>query len=191
MFNLLKKMLMNRDLAYWSTINVGPIFRQHVSTICQKAYRSTNVLFRCFNTDNANDALIRGYTPFVRPLLEYCSTVWNPFIHAKYNLGMTDELENIQRHFTRRLYYRCRLDCNHLERINHLQLESLELRRIYNHAIHLSSTELRALDMTHSNLIKWSLGLSKFCRTTPLLRALGTQKIPAMRDHQSVNLLKR
>ena len=32
------------------------------------------------------------------------------------------------------LYYRYRLDCNHdyLERINHLQLESLELRRIYN-----------------------------------------------------------
>ena len=47
---------------------------------------------------------------------------------------MTDELEHIQRYFTRRLYYRCRLDCNHdyLERINHLQLESLELRRIYN-----------------------------------------------------------
>ena len=42
---------------------------------------------------------------------------------------MTEELENIQR-----LYYRCRLDCNHdyLERINNLQLESLELRRIYN-----------------------------------------------------------
>ena len=95
------------------------LFRQHVSTInCQKAYRATNVLFRCFNTDDAN-ALIRGYKSFVRPILEYCSTVWNPFIHAKYYLGMTDELENIQRYFTRRLYYRCRLDCNHdyLERI--------------------------------------------------------------------------
>ena len=59
------------------------------------------------------------------------------------------------------------------------------------HAIDLSTTELRALDTTHSNLIKWSLGLSKFCRSTPLLRALGVQRIPAMRDHQSVNLLKR
>ena len=64
----------------------GSLFRQHVSTICQKAYTATNVLFRCFNTDNAKS--------FVRPLLEYCSTVWNPFIHAKYYLGMTDELEN-------------------------------------------------------------------------------------------------
>ena len=70
------------------------LFWQHVSTICQKAYRTTHVLFRCFNTVNAN-ALTRGYKSFVRPLLEYCSTVWNPFIHAKYYLGMTDELENI------------------------------------------------------------------------------------------------
>ena len=27
---------------------------------------------------------------FVRPPLEYCSIMWNPFIHANYYLGMTD-----------------------------------------------------------------------------------------------------
>ena len=59
------------------------------------------------------------------------------------------------------------------------------------HAIDLSTTELRALDTTHLNLVKWSLWLSKFCRSTPLLRALGVKRIPAMTDHQSVNLLKR
>ena len=130
------------------------LFRQHVSTICQKAYRATNVLFRCFNTDNAN-ALIRGYKSFVRPLLEYCSTVWNPFIHAKYYLGMTDELENIQRYFTRRLYYRCRLDCNHdyLERINHLQLESLELRRIYNDMTMVFKIVHKFINLNESNLL--------------------------------------
>ena len=53
---------------------------------------------------------------------------------AKYYLGMTGELENIQWYFTRRFYYICRLDCNHdyLDRINHLQLENLELQSIYN-----------------------------------------------------------
>ena len=130
------------------------LFRQHVSTICQKAYTATNVLFRCFNTDNAN-ALIRGYKSFVRPLLEYCSTVWNPFIHAKYYLGMTDELENIQRYFTRRLYYRCRLDCNHdyMARINHLQLESLELRRIYNDMTMVFKIVHKFTDLNDSNLL--------------------------------------
>ena len=56
------------------------LFKQHVSYICKKAYCSTNVLFRCFNTANTV-ALIRGYKSFIRPVLEYCSTVWNPYIH--------------------------------------------------------------------------------------------------------------
>ena len=92
---------------------------------------------------------------FVRPLLEYCSTVWNPFIHAKYYLGMTDELENIQRYFTRRLYYRCRLDCNHdyMARINHLQLESLELRRIYNDMTMVFKIVHKFTDLNDSNLL--------------------------------------
>ena len=137
---------------YWLTINV--YFDRMYPPFVKKAYTATNVLFRCFNTDNAN-ALIRGYKSIVRPLLEYCSTVWNPFIHAKCYLGMTDELENIQRYFTRRLYYRCRLDCNHdyMARINHLQLESLELRRIYNDMTMVFKIVHKFTDVNDSNLI--------------------------------------
>ena len=126
------------------------------------AYRAINELFRCFNTDNAN-ALIRGYKSFVRPILEYCPTVWNPFIHAKYYLGMVDELENIQRYFTRRLYYRCRLDCNHdyLERINNLKLESLELRRIYNDMTMVFKIVHKFINLNESDLVNispWARG---------------------------------
>ena len=66
-------------LVYWSTINV------YFDSMCPPFVKKPIELqlFRCFNTDNAN-ALIRGYKSFVRPILEYCSTVWNPFIHAKY-----------------------------------------------------------------------------------------------------------
>ena len=48
---------------------------------------------------------------------------------------MTDQLENVQRYFTRRVYFRCKLECKHDypdNRLVHLQLESLELRRLYN-----------------------------------------------------------
>ena len=109
------------------------LFKQHVSYICKKAYCSTNVLFRCFHTANTV-ALIRGYKSFIRPVLEYCSTVWNPYIHARHFIGMTDQLENVQRYFTRRVYYRCKLEGKHdyPDRLVHLQLESLELRRLYN-----------------------------------------------------------
>ena len=54
------------------------LFKQHMFYICKKAYCSTNVLFRCFHTANTV-ALIRCYKSFIRPVLEYCSTVWNPY----------------------------------------------------------------------------------------------------------------
>ena len=57
------------------------LFKQYVSYICKKAYCSTNVLFRCFHTANTA-ALFRGYKSFIRPVLEYCSTVWNPYIYT-------------------------------------------------------------------------------------------------------------
>ena len=55
--------------------------------------------------------------------------------HARHFIGMRDQLENVQRYFTRRVHsYRCKLECKHdyPDRLVHLQLESLELRRLYN-----------------------------------------------------------
>ena len=112
------------------------LFKQHISSICCKAYGTINVIFRCFHTANI-DALIKAYKSFVRPVLEYCSTVWNPYIPARHYLGMTDQLENVQRLFTRQVYYRCQLETNHgyIQILEYLKLENLELRRIYNDLI--------------------------------------------------------
>ena len=57
----------------------------------------------------------------------------NPYIPARHYLGMTDQVEIVQRYFTRRVYQRCQLDYNHsyLQRLAYLEIESLELRRIY------------------------------------------------------------
>ena len=42
-------------------------------------------------------ALIITYKSFVRPILEYCSTVWNPYISNRHYLGLTDHIERVQR----------------------------------------------------------------------------------------------
>ena len=109
------------------------IFKQHISTICRKAYITINVIVRCFLTANI-DALIKAHKSFVRQVLEYSSMVWNPYIPARHYFGITDQLENVQRLFTRWVYYRCQLDTNHcyIQSLEYLKLESLELRRIYN-----------------------------------------------------------
>ena len=119
-----------RDLGI--IVDADCLFKQHISHICRKAYCSINVIFRCFHTANIA-ALIISYKSFVRPMLEYCSTVWNPYIPARHYLGMTDQVEKVQRYFTRRVYQRCQLDCKHsyLQRLAYLEIESLELRRIY------------------------------------------------------------
>ena len=99
-----------RDLGI--IVDADCLFKQHISHICRKAYCSINVIFRCFHTANIA-ALIISYKSFVRPMLEYCSTVWNPYIPARHYLGMTGQVEKVQRYFTRRVYQRCQLNCNH------------------------------------------------------------------------------
>ena len=125
------------------------LFKQHISSICRKAYSTVNVIFRCFHTANI-DALIKAYTSFVHPVLEYCLTVWNPYIPAKHYLGMTDQLKNVQRLFTRLVYYRYQLYINH----GYIQrLEYLKLRRIYDDMVMIYNTLHGHVNVSENNLI--------------------------------------
>ena len=47
-----------------------------------------------------------------------------------------------------------------------------------------------ALELTQSRLVKSSLGLSKFCKNTPLFQALDIQKISDIIDGYTLNILK-
>ena len=80
------------------------------------------VVLRCFESRNI-PSLIADFKTYVRPVLEYCSVVWNPFL-----IKDIDKLEKVQRRFTKRLpglkHY------TYFQRLNRLDLESLELRRL-------------------------------------------------------------
>jgi len=45
-----------------------------------------------------NKLLVRAFTIYVRPLLEYNSVLWSPYFKQD-----TERLENVQRRFTKRL----------------------------------------------------------------------------------------
>jgi len=67
--------------------------------------------------------MIRAFKVYVRPLLEYAVSVWSPC----YNYAI-DKVESVQRKFTKRLR-----GCNNMDysaRLDHLQLQSLERRRL-------------------------------------------------------------
>ncbi len=57
-------------------------------------------------------------------------------------------------------------------------------------AVNLTKTSILNMDKLQAKLVKSSLGLSKYMRTTPLLGAMGIAKVSTMIETQSINLLK-
>ena len=66
---------------------------------------------------------MKAFKTYVRPLLEYNSSVWSPHLLRDIN-----SIERVQRRFTKRL--RGMYDMCYDERLARLQLERLEARRI-------------------------------------------------------------
>ena len=98
----------------------------HCMQITQKANKITNMIFNCFETDSLQH-LLDSYKIYVRPILEYCTPVWNPYLIKDITL-----IEKVQKYFTRRLFYRCGLNkLPYPERLKFLGLESLEKRRLH------------------------------------------------------------
>lgn len=97
-------------------------FRQNIDCLVAKAHQRSSLILRCFK---CRDPLIlcRAFVTYVRPILEYCSQVWSPSY-------LTDifKIERVQRRFTRRLKYNGKLSYG--QRLNKINLETLELRRL-------------------------------------------------------------
>ena len=99
-------------------------FSSHINSMSCKARNSWLAIKRCFRTTNA-DLLYRAYTVYVRPILEYCSSVWSP-----YRLYDIRKIESVQRSFTKRLSGLEDLSYMHADRLTNLKSDTLELRRL-------------------------------------------------------------
>ena len=65
--------------------------------------------------------LIRAFITYVRPMLEYCSPVW-----SAVSVSLINQLESVQRRFTKRLPA-----LTYNERCARLGINRLELRRLH------------------------------------------------------------
>jgi hypothetical protein len=77
------------------TIDQSLSFENHIHTICATASQRAALILKCF-TSRQPALLIRAFTTYVRPLLEYASCIWSPF-----KLNLIDKIESVQRHFTK------------------------------------------------------------------------------------------
>ena len=109
-----------RDLGVIIDTNLK--FQEHINLITKQANQRANLIHRCFlSKDSLN--LTRAFKTYVRPLLEYDSSVWTP-----YNKNLIESIEAVQRSFTKRIPGCQKLSYG--ERLAKLNLQSLEHRRL-------------------------------------------------------------
>lgn len=94
----------------------------HISKIVRKASTRCYLIRKCFLSRDT-ETLVKAFKTYVRPLLEYNSPIWSPYL-----LNDIDLLEKVQRHFTK--YLRGLYNTPYHERLHVLNLESLEIRRL-------------------------------------------------------------
>lgn len=108
-----------RDLGV--TVSSNMKFSYHINNICNKARALLAVINRTFDCKSV-DVVRKLYVSIIRPLLEYCSPVWNPV--AK---GDIDKLEAVQRRATKMAYGMANL--TYEERLACFNLQPLAKRR--------------------------------------------------------------
>jgi hypothetical protein len=105
-------------------VTVDPLlsFDDHINCIISKALRRVGAMFKGFSTRSL-PFLKKAFITYIRPILEYASNVWNPYLLKHIN-----GIERVQRQFTKRIPSLRNLAYS--ERLAMLDLEPLELRRL-------------------------------------------------------------
>ncbi|KAF8361794.1 hypothetical protein PRIPAC_88717, partial [Pristionchus pacificus] len=135
-----------------------------VTLVTRKARSICNLMLRSFLT-SSSEALVKAYKIYIRPLLESSTVIWNPT-----DIGLVNRLESVQREFTRRVLWRSRLPyLPYPQRLEHLQLETLEYRRALNDMYFLFDAVHGFVHLDTSNL--YSIApLSRSLRSSHNLR---------------------
>ena len=91
---------MGEDIPWYSDngviVNESPTPSTHIAKITATAHQRVNLIFRAFVSRDIV-MLLRAYTTYVRPLLEFNTVVWSPL---KCDIR---SVEKVLRKFTKRL----------------------------------------------------------------------------------------
>ena len=100
-------------------------FSEHCSKIAASAYVRASCMLKVFSSANPY-WLIRAFNTYVRPILEFNSQVFNPYLQRDIEC-----IERVLRYFTRAVCFRAGL-CftDYVHRLKLLHVQSLEHRRL-------------------------------------------------------------
>lgn len=101
-------------------------FKEHIDNIVNQSLRMLGFILRITKSFKNIKTLVILYNALVRSKLEYCCQIWGPY----YDIYI-EQLERVQRKFTRALYYRMGLSReDYTMRLKKLAMISLTDRRI-------------------------------------------------------------
>ena len=93
----------------------------HINIMVNNARKMASWVLGVFK-DRTKDVMLQLYKSMIRCRVEYCCPVWNPL-----NVQDIQNIEDIQRHFTRKIHG-CK-EIDYWERLKLLNLQSLQRRR--------------------------------------------------------------
>jgi hypothetical protein len=115
-------------------------YSEHVSSVVQKGRRLVGMCFRGLQSRDAS-FLMRVYKTYILPVLNYASPIWSPHLRQE-----VDELEAIQRKFTKRLEGQSQ--CTYGRRLHNLSLLSLESQRLHADLLTVHRLRHNGMDMS-------------------------------------------
>ena len=126
--NVLKRVVEMKDLGI--VFDNKLTFTGHINNLIQRAYGSLGYVCR-YGCDFSPMMLKVLYCCFVRPILEYCCSVWSPFYRVHIN-----DLERVQNKFLRLCSFKLNIPLvdghvNYNSVLNRLNLCTLEDRRLH------------------------------------------------------------
>ena len=120
----------------------------HINKTVAKAQSRATLIHYCFISKDPT-TLTRAFTTYVRPILEYASSIWSPYL-----VGAIKKIESVQRTFTKRI--RSMKSLSYADRLSALALESLEIRRLRLDLIYLYKILFGMVDIEWSSMFAFA-----------------------------------
>ena len=148
-------------------------WKSHINLMCRKAFQKCYLIFRAFSSNNIW-IYIKLFITFVRPILEYSSTVWNPNL-----LEDIRKIESVQQYYLKTLCKRCRITSNsYSDRLYKFNLKSLIYRRLKFDLTMVFKIINKLIDLPFENFFKFKTTKYNLRRHKYTLEAVRFNKNP-------------
>ena len=102
-------------------------WHQQINTLKKRGCSRSYHILKSFHSKNIW-TLLKAFNTFVRPILEYASQIWSPYLKEDVKA-----IESVQRSFTKKICRRCNIpNRSYADRLAKLNIRSLEYRRLEN-----------------------------------------------------------